>query len=135
VRKRIGIYVLLSSIGVILLLLGLFSEKPMQTAILIAVGIIVLGFSATKVAPLLTLLTRKEADEEGAKIEWHDERNIVIREKAAWYAGLTSIAAMSISAFILVMANQLVGAYVIAGLLLLYSLSIIVFSAYFSKKL
>jgi len=48
---------------------------------------------------------------------------------------MTLIAAMSVSAFILIMANQLVGACVIAGLLLLYSLSIIVFSAYFSKKL
>lgn len=131
-RKHIGIYVLLSSTGIILLILGLFSEKSMQAGILVAVGIIVLGFSAVKVAPLFT---RKEADGEGDKIEWHDERNIVIREKAAWYAGMTTIAAMSVSAFVLLMVNQLIGAYVIAGLLLLYSLSIIVFSAYFSKKL
>lgn len=131
-RKRIGVYALLSSTGVILLLLGLFSEKSMQAGILVAVGVIVLGFSAAKVAPLLN---RKEADGEVDKIEWHDERNIVIREKAAWYAGMTSIAAMSVSAFVLAMANQLVGACVIAGLLLLYSLSIIVFSTYFSKKL
>jgi hypothetical protein len=84
---------------------------------------------------LRTLLARKEADEEGSKIEWRDERNIVIREKAAWYAGMTLITAMSVSAFVLVLADQLIGAYVIAGLLLLYSLSIIAFSAYFSKKL
>jgi hypothetical protein len=132
VRKRIGIYVLISTTGIILLLLGLFSEIPIQTGILVSAGIIVLGFSAAKIAPLLT---RKEADREGDRIEWHDERNIVIREKAAWYAGMTLIAAMSVSAFVLVMANQLIGAYVIAGLLLLYSLSIIVFSAYFNKKL
>jgi hypothetical protein len=132
VRKLIVIYILLLSTGVILLLLGLSSEKPMQAGILIAGGIIVLGLSAAKVA---SLLTRKQADEEGDKIEWHDERNIVIREKAAWYAGMTLIAAMSVSGFVLVMANQFVGASVIAGLLILYSISIIVFSAYFGKKL
>jgi hypothetical protein len=132
VRKRIGIYALLSSTGLVLLLLGLFSENPMQTGILVSVGMIILGFSAAKGAPLLT---SKEADKESNMIEWHDERNIVIREKAAWYAGMTTIAAMSVSAFVLVLANQLVGACVIAGLLLLYSLSIILFSAYFSKKL
>jgi len=132
VRKRIGIYALLSATGIILLLLGFFSESPIQFGILVSAGIIVLGFSATKGAPLLT---SKQADKESDKIEWHDERNIVIREKAAWYAGLTTIAAASVSAFVLVMANQLVGACVIAGLLLLYSLSIILFSAYFSKKL
>lgn len=131
-RKLIVIYILLLSTGVILLLLGLSSEKPMQAGILIAGGIIVLGLSAAKVA---SLLTRKQADEEGDKIEWHDERNIVIREKAAWYAGMTLIAAMSVSGFVLVMANQFVGASVIAGLLILYSISIIVFSAYFGKKL
>lgn len=125
--KRIGIYVLLSSTGMILLLLGLFSEKPMQSGILATVGIIVLGISAAKVAPLLA---RKEVDEEGSKIEWQDERNTVIREKAAWYSGMTLIVAMSVSAFVLVLADQL-----IVGLLLLYSLSIIAFSAYFRKKL
>ena len=130
--KHIGIYVLLSLIGIILLILGLFSKKPMQTGIPATIGIIVLGLSAAKVA---RLLTGKEAGDEADKIEWHDERNIIIREKATWYAGMTLIAAMSVSAFILIMANQLVGACVIAGLLLLYSLSIIVFSAYFSKKL
>ncbi|MGI6622393.1 MAG: DUF2178 domain-containing protein [Clostridiaceae bacterium] len=131
-KKRIGIYVFLLSSGIILLLLGFLLEKPVQAGILTAIGVIVLGFSAAKAAPLLT---KKEADKDGDKIEWHDERNIVIREKAAWYAGMISIAAMSVSAFVLVITNQLVGAYVIAGLLLLYSLSIIVFSAYFSKKL
>lgn len=130
--KRIGIYVLLSSTGMILLLLGLFSEKPMQSGILATVGIIVLGISAAKAA---LLLARKEADEEGSKIEWRDERNTVIREKAAWFSGMTLITAMSVSAFVLVLADQLIGAYAIAGLLLLYSLSIIAFSAYFSKKL
>ena len=45
------------------------------------------------------------------------------------------ITAMSVSSFVLVMANQLAGVCVIAGLLLLYSLSIIVLSAYFNKKL
>jgi heme O synthase-like polyprenyltransferase len=132
VRKYIGIYVLLLSIGIILLLLGLFSEKPMQTGILTAVGIIVLGFSAAKAAPLLA---RKKVDEQSSKIEWRDERNTVIREKAAWYAGMILIAAMSVSAFILVLADQLAGACVIAGLLLLYSLGIMAFTAYFSKKL
>jgi len=132
VRKRIGIYALLLSTGILLLLLGLFSENPMQAGILVSIGIIALGFSVAKGAPLLT---SKEADKESNIIEWHDERNIVIREKASWYAGMTTIAAMSVSAFVLVMTDQLVGACVIAGLLLLYSLSIILFSAYFSKKL
>lgn len=131
-RKRIGIYVLLSLTGMILLLLGLSADKPMLSSILAAVGIIVLGLSAVKAAPLLA---RREVDEEGNKIEWQDERNMVIREKAAWYAGMTLIVAMSVSAFALVLADQLTGAWVIAGLLLLYSLSIVVFSAYFSKKL
>ena len=61
--KRIGIYVLLSSTGMILLLLGLFSEKPMQSGILATVGIIVLGISAAKAHCC------KEVDEEGSKIE------------------------------------------------------------------
>jgi hypothetical protein len=82
VRKRIGIYVLLSSTGIILLLLGLFLKKPMQTGILAVIGIIILGLSATKAA---ALLARKKVDEESSKIEWRDERNTVIREKAAWY--------------------------------------------------
>ena len=59
--------------------------------------------------------------------------NTVIREKAL-ISGMTLIVAMSVSAFVLV-ADQLIGAYVIAGLLLLYSLSIIAFSAYFSKAI
>lgn len=131
-RKRIVIYVLLSSAGLLLLLLGLFSENPVQTGILVSAGIIVLGFSAAKSAPLLT---SKEADKESSIIEWRDERNIVIREKASWYASMTTIAAMSVSAFVLVLTDQIIGACVIAGLLLLYSLSIMLFSAYFSKKL
>ena len=116
-KKRIGIYALLLLTGMILLLVGLYSGKPLLSGILVATGIIVLGLSATKAAPLLA---RKEADKEGDKIEWHDERNIVIREKAAWYAGMILIVAMSVSSFVLVMANQLAGACVIAGLLLLY---------------
>jgi hypothetical protein len=104
----------------------------MQTGILTAAGIIVLGLSAAKAAPLLT---RKKADEENNKIEWRDERNTLIREKAAWYTGIILIGAMSVSAFVLVLADQLIGACVIVGLLLLYSLSIMIFPAYFRKKL
>lgn len=131
-RKRIGICILLSSLGIILLLLELFLELPLQTGILALAGIIILGLSVAKLAQLLI---RKEAVDESNKIEWCDERNIMIREKAAWYAGIISIISMSVSAFVLLLAEQLVGACVIAGLLLLYSLSIIVFSAYFNKKL
>ena len=45
------------------------------------------------------------------------------------------MAAMSIGALALALTDRIVGAYVIAGLLLLYSMCIIIFSAYFSKKL
>lgn len=131
-KKHIGIYALVLLTGMTLLLVGLYSSKSLLSGILVASGVIVLGLSATKAAPLFA---RKEADKEGDKIEWYDERNIAIREKAAWYAGMILIAAMSVSSFVLVMANQLAGACVIAGLLLLYSISIIVLSAYFSKKL
>jgi len=67
------------------------------------------------------------------QIEWRDERNTVIREKTTWFSGMILITAMSVSAFVLVLADQLIGAYVIADLL--YSLSIIAFLAYFIKKL
>ena len=72
------IYVLLSSAGLLLLLLGLFSEDPVQTGILVS-GIIVLGSPAG--APLLT----SKADKESSAIEWHDGRNIVMRESILVY--------------------------------------------------
>lgn len=131
-RKRIGIYILPSLTGMIILLLGLSLGNSMLFSLLVVVGIIVLGLSASMSAPLLA---RKEVDQVGSKIEWRDERNTVIREKASWCAGMILIVAMSGSALALVLTDQLIGACVIAGLLLLYSLSIMVFSTYFSKKL
>jgi len=131
VKKRIA-YVLLLPAGMFLLLFGLFLENHVLSGVLAGVGTIVLGLSAAKAVPVLS---RRDAEGDGEKIEWQDERNMVIREKAAWYAGMIIIAAMSVSALVLALTDQIVGACVIAGLLLLYSLSIIVFSTYFSKKL
>ncbi len=130
-KKRIA-YVLLLPAGMFLLLFGLFLENHVLSGVLAGVGTIVLGLSAAKAVPVLS---RRDAEGDGEKIEWQDERNMVIREKAAWYAGMIIIAAMSVSALVLALTDQIVGACVIAGLLLLYSLSIIVFSTYFSKKL
>lgn len=130
-KKRI-IIVLFLPVGMLLLLFGLYTENHVLSGVLVGVGTIVLGLSAAKAVPILV---RKEAEGERSKIEWHDERNKVIREKASWYAGIVTIGAMSVSALVLALADQIIGACVIAGLLLLYSVSIIVFSAYFSKKL
>ena len=91
-----------------------------------------LGLSAAKAVPLLAGSGTHQGEGE---IGWRDERNIVIREKAACYAGMTSIAAMSIGALALALVDLLVSACIVAGLLLLYSLSIVGFSVYFSKRL
>lgn len=131
-KKRLGIYILFLSTGIILLLSGLFSKKPMLSDTLATMGIIILGFSAANIAPLLA---QKQVYGDVSNIEWRDERNIVIREKADWYAGMTLIVVMCVIAFVLLLIDQLVGACIMAGLLLLYSLSIIIFSFYFSKKL
>jgi hypothetical protein len=83
VRKRIGIYVLLSSTGIILLLLGLFFRKTYANWYPDCNRNNCTGtFSSEGRSPLLA---RKKVDEESSKIEWRDERNTVIREKAAWY--------------------------------------------------
>ncbi len=131
-KKRILIYILLLSAGALLLLLGLFAERPVLSGILTGVGTIVLGFSAAKAVPLLM---EKKAGVKNDKIEWEDERNTAIREKASWYAGLILIAAMSVSSLILALTQRILGACVIAGLLLLYSFSIMILSAYFNRKL
>lgn len=130
-KKRI-IFVLLLPVGMCLLFFGLFMQNPILSGVLTGAGTIVLGLSAAWAVPVLA---RKDNAAEQSKIDWRDERNKAIREKASWYTGMITIAAMSVSALVLALIDQLVGAGVIAGLLLLYSVSIIIFSAYFSKKL
>jgi uncharacterized membrane protein YiaA len=131
VKKSIA-YILLLPVGMLVLILGLFMESHVLSGALVGVATIVLGLSAAKAVPVLT---RKGEERERNKIDWQDERNIVIREKASWYTGMITIAAMSVSALVLALTDQVVGACVIAGLLLLYSVGIMIFSAYFSKKL
>lgn len=131
-KMRALLYALLSPVGIGLLMWGLFSENPVMSGVLVGIGTVIMGLSAAKVVPLLSQGNGGNTDME---IEWRDERNKAIREKAAWVSGIILMAVMAVSALLLTLIDQLVGACVIAGLLLLYSVSILVFSAYFSKKL
>lgn len=130
-KKRTA-YALLLPLGMLLLLFGLLGKSPAMSGGLVGAGTVVLGLSAALLVPKLA---RKESEEDSAKVDWQDERNTVIREKAAWYASMVILAAMSVSALALVLIGQMIGACVIAGLLLLYSLSILAFSSYFSKRM
>lgn len=130
-KKRI-VFVLFVPGGMFLLFSGLFMEHHVMSGVLVGIGTIVLGLSAAKAVPLLALT---EAKQDSDQIDWQDERNMTIREKASWYAGIITIAAMSVSALVLALIDQMIGACVIAGLLLVYSVSIIIFSGYFSSKL
>ncbi|NLK39213.1 MAG: DUF2178 domain-containing protein [Clostridiales bacterium] len=130
-KKRI-IFVLLLPVGMFLLLFGIFAKDSVLSGALVGVGTIVLGLSGAGAVPVLA---RKDTALEQSKIDWQDERNKAIREKASWYTGIITIVAMGVSALVLTLIDQLVGACVIVGLLLLYSVSIIFFSVYFSKKL
>lgn len=125
-------YLLLLPAGVLLMILGLSQQAPALSAALIGAGSIVSGLSAALAAPLLA---RRDSETKESEIAWRDERNAMIREKAAWYAGLVLIAATSVGAFALVLADQLVGACALAGLLLLYSLSLVAASSYLGRKL
>lgn len=109
-----------------------FYKNHILSGILMWLGTILQGLSAAIAVPMLA---QKETSADRNKIDWQDERNKVIREKASWYTGMIIIAAMGVSALALALTNHVVGACVIAGLLLLYSVCIISFSAYFNKKL
>ena len=130
--KKRSIFVLLLPVGMFSFLFGLFMENHVLSGALVGIGTIRLGLSATGAVPILV---RKESTDDPHKINWQDERNMAIREKASWYTGMIIIGAMSVSALLLALTDQIIGACVIAGLLLLYSFSIIFFSTYFSKKL
>jgi hypothetical protein len=131
VKKRI-VFVLLIPVGMLLLLSGLFVDNHVLSGALVGAGTIVLGISAAVAMPVLA---RKDTVGERSKIDWQDERNKLIREKASWYTGMITLAAMSVSALVLALAGQFAGACVVAGLILLYSVCIVIFSAYFNKKL
>lgn len=130
-KKRI-VFVLLIPVGMLLLLSGLFVDNHVLSGALVGAGTIVLGISAAVAMPVLA---RKDTVGERSKIDWQDERNKLIREKASWYTGMITLAAMSVSALVLALAGQFAGACVVAGLILLYSVCIVIFSAYFNKKL
>ena len=130
-KKRIVLIIFLS-VGIFFFLFGLFIKDHILSGILMWLGTILQGLSAAIAVPLLA---QKETSADRNKIDWQDERNKVIREKASWYTGMIIIAAMGVSALALALTNHVVGACVIAGLLLLYSVCVISFSAYFSKKL
>jgi uncharacterized membrane protein YiaA len=131
VNKRIVLTIFLP-VGIFFFLFGLFIKNHILSGILIWLGIILQGLSAAIAVPMLA---QKETSADRNKIDWQDERNKVIREKASWYTGMIIITAMGVSALALALTNHVVGACVIAGLLLLYSMCVIIFSAYFSKKL
>jgi hypothetical protein len=131
VKKGI-VFVLLLPVGMLLLLTGFFADNHVLSGALVGAGTIVLGLFAVYAVPVLV---RRSTEGKQNKIDWHDERNKLIREKAAWYTGMITLAAMSVSALALALSGQLAGAIVIAGLILQYSVCIIIFSAYFSRKL
>lgn len=130
--KRRSAFILFLPLGMFLLLCGLFIKNHVLSGALVGIGTIVMGIFAAGAVPLLV---QKEGTDAQRRIDWRDERNNTIREKAAWYAGMITMVAMSVSALVLALIDQIVGACVIAGLLLLYSFSILSFSAYFSKRL
>lgn len=128
-RMRAG---LAGAAGLGLLVCGLLSEHPAVAGLCAGLGIAVLGLAVSRLSQLFAL---RGAPEDRLRIEWADERNIAIREKAAWMAGNLLIPAMGLSALVLALTDHVVGACVLAGLLLFYSVCILFFSARYAKKL
>ncbi len=131
-KKRIIFYLLLLAAGVILLLIGLFNNQPLVTGLSVGIGTIMIGAAASLIAPILTNHT---STEEELRIEIADERNKAIREKAAWQSGNIIIPFMGVSALILALTEEIVGACVIAGIIFVYSVCILFFSYYYNKKI
>ena len=93
-KKRIVLIIFLS-VGIFFFLFGLFIKDHILSGILMWLGTILQGLSAAIAVPLLA---QKETSADRNKIDWQDERNKVIREKASWYTGMIIIAAMGVSA-------------------------------------
>lgn len=117
--------------SLILLACGFLAERPEVAGVCVGLGTAVLGLLVSRLSLWFAL---RGAPADRFRIEWADERNTAIREKAAWTAGNLLIPAMGLSALALALAGQTVGACVLAGLLLFYSACLLFFSARYAKK-
>lgn len=131
-KKRIIFYLFLLAAGVVLLLIGLFNKQPLVTGLSIGIGTIMIGAAASLIAPILTM---HKSTEEELRIQIADERNKAIRERAAWRSGNIIIPVMGVCALTLVLMGEIIGACVIAGIILVYSGCILFFSYYYNKKI
>lgn len=134
-KRWLPLYVLISIAGTALLVFGLVTtsqQSSLVSGLCIGFGIILFSTGLS-----LTAFGLSATGKEGQKrqVEMQDERNVAIREKAAYRTGQLLLPLMGISGLALALADQLVGACVLAGLLLVNALAFLWFSHHYNQKL
>lgn len=135
-KRYLPVYALIMILGAAALIFGLISSKLLDNSLIsgfsTGLGIVVLSSALTRIA---TALATSEQKQKELEIELKDERNSAIREKAAWSTCKVLLPTMGVAALALALSNQFIGACVIAGIILVYSVSLAAFSTYYSKRL
>lgn len=133
--KYFSIYALVFILGVGIFLFGLFYGKHIDSTVFIGLtsgaGIIVFSGALTK---MLTAML-PENEQKKMEIELKDERNTLIRQKAAWETQKVLIVLMSVGGFVLALSGNIFATCILAGILLVDSICIILFSNYYNKRM
>ena len=135
-NKNYPLYLILLVIGILLMAGGLYygksSGENQLSSVATGIGIALFGIAIGKLATLLVMTPEGQKKQD---IDLKDERNVAIREKAAWKTNNIMITVLSVIGFALVFSDNLFAAILVVCAIMIQSVSIVVYSNYYSKKL
>ena len=135
-NKNYPLYLILLVIGILLMAGGLYygksSGENQLSSVATGIGIVLFGIAIGKLATLLVMTPEGQKKQD---IDLKDERNVAIREKAAWKTNNIMITVLSVIGFALVFSDNLFAAILVVCAIMIQSVSIVVYSNYYSKKL
>jgi len=135
-NKNYPLYLILLVGGILLIAGGLYYGKSrgenQLSSVATGIGIAIFGIAIGKLATLLVMTPEGQKKQD---IDLKDERNVAIREKAAWKTNNIMITVLSVIGFALVFSDNLFAAILVVCAIMIQSVSIVVYSNYYSKKL
>lgn len=122
-------------LGVVLLVLAFINSEPekyLLRAFCISAGVVLTVLSLINLILQFTLSDKKSRQN---AIEESDERNMLIKGRAANATQTIMVPVIGIACFVLALKGEILGAFLTAGVLIIDSLAMIFFTWYYGRHL
>lgn len=135
-KKSKALYIILLIIGVALIVSGILVNYFLDSSKYLGFGSgLGSAFIAIGIMNLILLKVQKPEVLKQQQINEKDERNIKIREKSAYATFYITMFGLTVVELIFVLLDYVIPGFIVMGLLFIHIISLLLYTAHYSKKI